>query len=89
MSLKQRFTEHPASVGETYGEHFVAAMGFSLSMLRASFCCAVHAILPFCFEKTGSACITGLYDRMVTNRSKLAKKIDDDARDVGSGAAQI
>ena len=74
MSLARKFTEHPATVGETYGQHFVSAMGFSLSMLRAAFCCAVHAILPFCFEKTGSNCIEGLYDRMVTNRSRLEEK---------------
>ena len=77
MSLKAKFTEHPATVGETYGQHFVSAMGFSLSMLRASFCCAVHAILPFAFEKTGSECITGLYDRMVTNRNRLEKKDEE------------
>ncbi len=71
MTLKAKFTEHPETVGETYGEHFVSAMGFSLSMLKAAFCCGVHAILPFMFEKTGSECITGLYNRMVTNRSKL------------------
>lgn len=71
MSLKAKFTEHPASVGESYGEHFVAAMGFSLSLFRAAFACMAHAILPFAFEKTGSHCITGLYDRMVSNRSKL------------------
>ena len=73
MSLKAKFTDHPTTVGETYGEHFVHAMGFSLSMLKAAFCCGVHAILPFAFEKTGSDCITGLYDRMVTNRSRLEK----------------
>lgn len=71
MSLVQKFTEHPATVGESYGEHFVSAMSFSLAMLRAAFCCAVHAVLPFTFEKTGSQCITSLYDRMVTNRSRL------------------
>ncbi len=72
MSLKAKFTEHPTTVGETYGEHFVTASGFSLSMLKAAFCCGVHAILPFAFEKTGSECITELYDRMVTNRNRLA-----------------
>lgn len=71
MSLKTKFTAHPASVGETYGEHFASAMGFSLALLRASLCCGLHALLPFCCEKTGSKCITGLHDRMVTNRSKL------------------
>ena len=74
MSLKGRFTDHPATVGETYGQHFVSAMGFSLSMLRAAFCCGVHALLPFLFEKTGSDCITELHDRMVTNRNRLAAK---------------
>ena len=74
MCLKTKFTEHPATVGETYGEHFVSAMGFSLAMLRAAFCCAVHALLPFLFVKTGSECITELHDRMVTNRSKLRGK---------------
>ena len=74
MSFKGKFTDHPATVGETYGQHFVSAMGFSLSMLRAAFCCGVHALLPFLFEKTGSDCITELYDRMVTNRNRLAAK---------------
>ena len=74
MSLKAKFTEHPATVGESYGQHFVSAMGFSLAMLRAAFCCAVHAVLPFLFIKTGSECITELHDRMVTNRSKLCGK---------------
>ena len=74
MSLKTKFTEHPATVGESYGEHFVSAMGFSVAMLRAAFCCAVHAVLPFLFVKTGSECITELHDRMVTNRSKLGSK---------------
>lgn len=71
MSLRAKFTEHPASVGETYGEHFVTAAGFSLSLFRAAFVCAIHALLPFAFEKTGSQCISGLHDRMVTHRSRL------------------
>ena len=74
MSLKGKFTDHPASVGETYGQHFISAMGFSVSMLGAAVCCAIHAILPFTFERTGSRCIEGLYDRMVANRSRLAAK---------------
>ena len=74
MSLSRKFTEHPETVGETYGEHFVAAMGFSLALFKAAFVCAVHAVLPFLFEKTGSECITGLHDRMVTNRSRLEAK---------------
>lgn len=73
-----KFTSHPASVGETYGEHFVTAMGFSLSLLRAALVCAVHAVLPFAFEKTGSDCIRGLNHRMVTHRARVAANDGDD-----------
>jgi len=83
MSLASKFTEHPATVGETYGQHFVSAMGFSLSMIRGAFCCAIHAFLPFMCEKHGSEAITRLYERMVTNRSRLAANDD-----VAAGAAE-
>ncbi len=72
QGIKAAFTAHPASVGETYGEHFVTAMGFSLSLLRAAVVCAIHAVLPFLFEKTGSECITELNQRMVTHRDVRA-----------------
>jgi hypothetical protein len=62
MNIAQKFNEHPATVGETYGQHFLMAMGFSLAMLRAAFCCALHAVFPFLCEKSGSRCIEGLYE---------------------------
>lgn len=68
--IRAAFTAHPATVGESYGEHFVTAMSFSLSLFRAAFVCAVHAVLPFLFEKTGSECITDLHCRMVTHRDR-------------------
>ncbi len=75
MSITRKFTEHPATVGETYGEHFVSAMGFALTMFRGAFCCLFHAVFPFLFEKTGSVLITALYDRMVANRSRLESRL--------------
>lgn len=72
MSIKQLFTEHPATVGESYGQHLVSAMGFSLALFKAAFVCGIHALLPFLFEKTGSQCITELYGRMVTHRHRDA-----------------
>lgn len=62
------FTRHPASVNETYGEHFCVASSFSGRLAYAAFACAVHAVFPFLFEKTGSRIITELHDRMVANR---------------------
>ena len=64
-TVNRAFAEHPASVGETYGEHFVVAGSFGWMLFKASLACFVHAVLPFAFEKTGSKAITELHTRMV------------------------
>ena len=66
--LKALFTEHPASVDETYTEHMVTATTFSVQLLFGGIVCFIHAFLPFLFVKTGSSIIEGLNDRMVVNR---------------------
>ncbi len=63
------FTDHPRTVGETYGEHFGVAMSFSIAMIAGGLACAVHAVLPFLFTSTGSQTIRRLHDRMVANRA--------------------
>ncbi|TFG85146.1 MAG: hypothetical protein E4H19_09130 [Chromatiales bacterium] len=69
-SLLSLFTEHPASVGETYGQHLVSATGFSLRMIGAGFACLIHALLPFLFVRVGSNAIGKLHDRMILNRAR-------------------
>lgn len=64
-------TEHLESVDESYGEHFLHAVSFSVRMIGAGLCCMVHAFLPFLFKKTGSACIGTLHDEMVVHRHGL------------------
>lgn len=66
--MKRLFTEHPASVGESYFEHMGMAGWFAFRMLGGGIACLVHAVLPFLFVRTGSAVITDLHDRMVANR---------------------
>ena len=73
MSLKTLFTEHPASVDETYTEHMGMALSFSGRMFLGSLACLVHAFLPFLCVKTGSSIITELHDRMVTNRHRASR----------------
>ncbi len=81
MSVSKLFTDHPATVGETYWQHLGSAWGFSWRMMAASLACLVHALLPFLFERTGSRAITLLYDRMVTNRQRHAARMQaDDGR---------
>ena len=68
MNLQRAFTDHPASVGETYLEHLAHATCFGVRMIAAGIACLVHALLPFLFEHTGSAAIAELNDRMVVKR---------------------
>jgi hypothetical protein len=68
VDIKRIFTEHPATVGETYGEHLVSAAGFGTRMLIAGSACMIHALLPCLFQKTGSRAIAELNTRMVTGR---------------------
>ena len=52
------FTEHPASVGESYAEHLAMAGGFGLRMILGGCACLIHGLLPFLFVRTGSAQIS-------------------------------
>jgi hypothetical protein len=66
------FTEHPASVGETYGEHMMSAWGFAGRMVVAACACFVHGIFPFLCGTTGSGTIRELYGRMITHRLRAS-----------------
>ena len=63
MNLIKAFTDHPASVDETFGEHFFFAARFSGLLFLAAGAALVHAILPFMFEKTASRIVARLYER--------------------------
>ena len=64
------FTEHPASVNETYGQHLHSATSFGVRMVVGGLACLVHGLLPFLFTSTGSNTIRALHERMVTNRAR-------------------
>lgn len=66
--IKRLFISHPASVGESYGEHFRHAFSFSTAMFVGALACLIHAVLPSMFTQTGSRIVTRLHDRMVANR---------------------
>lgn len=57
------FTDHPASVDETYLEH----MGFALRcgglLAFATGAALIHAVLPFACERTASRIVKKLYER--------------------------
>jgi|SRR5437764_470695 hypothetical protein len=69
--MKRFFTEHPATVGETYGEHFAFALGVGSRMVYGGLACMLHAVFPEFCKTTGSRTIRELALRLVPgNREK-------------------
>jgi hypothetical protein len=67
MSLS--FTEHPASVGESYLEHLVFASRFGCHMIAGGVACCIHGVLPFLFTSTGSRIVLNLHALLIRKRS--------------------
>ena len=76
MTKPSIFSQHPASVGESYAQHLVSAMTFALTMALGAVVCCVHALLPFLFEKTGSRMVTHLHEVMLTHRTRDSGGVD-------------
>ena len=70
---KRLFADHPASVGESYWQHFASAMVFGVRMIWGGVLCLVHAVIPGAFCTKGSDLICELHERMVTNRRRLGE----------------
>jgi hypothetical protein len=64
MYLRDLFTDHPRSVGETYGDHMLVALSFAGPLTKAAAAALVHAFLPFLFVRTASLTIKSLNERM-------------------------
>lgn len=71
-AVRRLFTEHPAMVGETYGEHMRTALSFAGPLTKAAAGALVHAFLPFVCTTTASNTVKGLYGRM-TRRCATCK----------------
>jgi hypothetical protein len=73
------FRAHPASVGESYGEHLAVASSFGAAMLLGGLACLVHGLLPFLFTRTGSGIVRKLHDRMLVNRAAAVSRTEQTA----------
>lgn len=67
--IRQFFIAHPASVGESYGQHLRHALKFSATMFVGALACLIHALVPSLCERTGSGIVARLHDRMIVNRA--------------------
>ena len=64
MQLPAMFTEHPASVNETYTEHARCAGHFAKELALAAGAAAIHAVCPSLFVTTASTKIKALHGEM-------------------------
>lgn len=72
MKIRNYFTEHPSSIGESYRQHFRVATLYSAQLFLAAGACAVHAVIPNLFTTTASTKITDLHNQMAEGgRTKL------------------
>ncbi len=61
--LQKLFLEHPRSVDETYGQHFLFALKFAGTLFVAAFAALLHALVPSACEKTASRIVERLYNK--------------------------
>ena len=70
------FTAHPASVGETYGQHLRFALRFGARMTLGGVAAIVHAFLPFLFQTTASRINDALVAMRAASRGRTARVVD-------------
>ena len=66
------FTDHPATVGESYAEHFGVATRFGGRMIVGGIGAVIHGIFPFLCTTIGSRTVGALHAEMVRKRSAKA-----------------
>ena len=62
------FTEHPASVGESYFQHMGESLKIGGRLFAAALGCLVHAIVPGLCKTTGSTAILTLHKEVMPRR---------------------
>ena len=73
--MKNPFTKHPHSVGETYFEHMWNALRYSMTLEWLSFCVFIHAIFPFWCEFSASDGVKKI-NKELQGRRNNGKKLE-------------
>ncbi|WP_425228434.1 DUF6356 family protein [Sphingomonas sp.] len=67
--IRDLFLDHPASVGESFTEHFGVATRFGWRLTRGGLACMLHGFLPFAFKTAGSDTVRDLHAELVAKRA--------------------
>jgi hypothetical protein len=74
-NMKNIFTEHPNSVGESYWQHLMFAGIFGFKMIIGGLFCLIHAIFPFLFQNTGSNFLLNMTHDFVTRMPNVDERV--------------
>jgi hypothetical protein len=72
--FRRLFLDHPASVGESYTQHFRVASGFGVAMLAGALGAFVHALVPALCKRTGSDTVKRLHARLTHDPQRDGKR---------------
>ncbi|MHA6723719.1 DUF6356 family protein [Sphingomonas sp. RS2018] len=78
--LRRWFLDHPASVNESYVEHFGVASRFGLTMIGGGIAALVHGIVPSLCTRTASRAVKQLYSEMVARQPGGTRPAYEDAQ---------
>jgi hypothetical protein len=71
--FRRLFLDHPATVGESYTEHFGVASRFGVTMIVGGLGAVVHAFVPAWCKTSGSSTVARLHRQMVVKRGEVAQ----------------
>lgn len=69
--FRRLFLDHPATVGESFGEHFLVAGRFGAKMIVGGAGAVLHAFVPALCKTTGSSTVAQLHAEMVAKRGAV------------------
>lgn len=78
--MKNLFTEHPETVGETYFQHLKFAGLFGFKMAIGGCACMIHAVFPFIFANTGSNFLFKLMKSFIERMPEVDDKVEEISR---------
>lgn len=70
--LGKLFRDHPTSLGMSWAEHGIGAIGIGARMIGAGAACMVHAIVPAWFTETAGRTVIDLHEHMTKRKAGAA-----------------
>jgi Family of unknown function (DUF6356) len=69
--LRKLFLDHPASVGESYAQHFGVATRFGVILLWGGVRAVLHGFVPALCTTSGSETVVKLHEELIAKRTAV------------------